>query len=284
MARILVIEDNAASLQLMVYLLRAFGHETLEAVDGVEGLARVERENPDLIVCDVHIPRVDGYEVCRRLKADPVLREIPIIAVTALAMVGDRAAIMAAGFDGYISKPIDPETFVAEVERYLPNGEAADAPRTPMEAAVGLAVPQPEAVPGPRSVRAGNGQGAVALVLDDRVANRQLAHSILEPCGYRVLHAGTVAEALALLEREHPDVILADVHLPDGTGLELIQVVRADARWRDIPFVFITSTAWPDDDLRRGMALGARSYLIRPIEPRVLLDEVEACLREREKA
>lgn len=120
MARILVIEDNPENLELMVYLLRAFGHLPLAATDAGKGLAAAARELPDLILCDLHLPGVDGYEVARRLGDDPDLGRIPRVAVTASAMAGDRARGLAAGFDGYIEKPIDPETFVREIESYLP--------------------------------------------------------------------------------------------------------------------------------------------------------------------
>lgn len=118
--RILVIEDNPANMELMVYLLKAYGYALLTATDGESGLAVASREQPDLILCDVHLPRLDGYGVVRTLKRTPSLRGIPAVAVTALAMVGDRDKLIEAGFDGYISKPIEPETFVAEIERFLP--------------------------------------------------------------------------------------------------------------------------------------------------------------------
>lgn len=121
--RILVIEDNATNLELMVYLLRAFGHQVLEARDGEEGVAIAAGDRPDLVICDIAMPKLDGMGVCRVLKSDPELRDIPLVAVTASAMVGDRKRIFAAGFDGYIPKPIDPETFVARIEEYLA-GEA----------------------------------------------------------------------------------------------------------------------------------------------------------------
>ncbi len=119
MARILVIEDNPTNLELISYLLKAFGHETLAATDGEKGLEVVRREMPDLIICDIQLPNMNGYEVARRLKADPALRAIPLVAVTAMAMVGDRDRVLAAGFDGYIPKPIAPETFVGQVEAFL---------------------------------------------------------------------------------------------------------------------------------------------------------------------
>src|SRR5437660_1050475 len=98
-ARILVIEDNKANLDLMTYLLQAFGHTPLTAQDGEEGLEAVRREVPDLIICDVQLPKMDGYEVARWLKSHPTLRTIPLVAVTALAMVGDRDKMLTAGFD-----------------------------------------------------------------------------------------------------------------------------------------------------------------------------------------
>jgi CheY-like chemotaxis protein len=118
-ARILVIEDNAANLELITYLLKAFGHTTIVARDGEEGLRIARTRLPDLILCDLALPKLDGYEVARQLKADPALKEIPLIAVTASAMAGDRDKVIAAGFDGYIRKPITPETFVGEVESHL---------------------------------------------------------------------------------------------------------------------------------------------------------------------
>jgi CheY-like chemotaxis protein len=118
-ARILVIEDNSANLELMTYLLKAFGHATAAARDGVDGINQALATVPDLILCDIALPKLDGYGVVKRLKAEPALQKVPMIAVTASAMTGDRAKVMAHGFDGYISKPITPETFVADVEAFL---------------------------------------------------------------------------------------------------------------------------------------------------------------------
>ncbi len=117
--RILIIEDDPASLQLYSYLLRNFGYQTIAAVDGVDGLAAARREQPDLIICDIQLPGLGGVELMRQLKADPFLRRIPIIAVTAYAMVGDRERLLKAGFDSYIAKPIAPETFVEQIKNFF---------------------------------------------------------------------------------------------------------------------------------------------------------------------
>jgi CheY-like chemotaxis protein len=118
-ARILVIEDNTANLDLMVYLIGAFGHIAVSARDGEEGLRAAAEMKPDLILCDVDLPKLDGYEVVRRLKSDPDCRSIPAVAVTALAMVGDRDRVLLAGFDGYLPKPIDPEALVQQINGFV---------------------------------------------------------------------------------------------------------------------------------------------------------------------
>jgi two-component system cell cycle response regulator len=121
----LVIEDNALNLELMSYLLRAYGHKVQVARSGDEGLAKLAQMRVDLIACDIHLPGMDGYEILRTIRNQPELARTPVIAVTASAMVGDREQLLAAGFDGYISKPIDPKTFVTQLEALLPPRGAA---------------------------------------------------------------------------------------------------------------------------------------------------------------
>lgn len=120
MARILIIEDNPTNMELMSYLLTAFGHTPLMAFDGESGVRMAREQRPDLILCDVYLPKLDGYGVVAALKGDPALRAIPVLASTALAMVGDRERLMEAGFDGYLAKPIEPELFVDQLAPFLP--------------------------------------------------------------------------------------------------------------------------------------------------------------------
>lgn len=122
-ARILVIEDNAENLEVMTCLLEAFGHTTFSASDGEQGLKAVSAQHPDLIICDLQLPGISGFAVCRQLKNDPLLSKIPLVAVTAQAMVGDREKVLEAGFNGYISKPIAPRSFVEQVESFIDDGK-----------------------------------------------------------------------------------------------------------------------------------------------------------------
>jgi two-component system cell cycle response regulator len=270
--RILIIEDNQANLKLMVFLLKSFGYTPLAATDGEEGLEIARREVPDLIICDVQLPKLDGYEVARQLKSHPTLHAIPLIAVTALAMVGDRDRVMAAGFNGYISKPIKPRTFVEEVEAFLRADQRSTSPPTAQTA---QAV-QPARAPVPST-------GATILVVDNVPSNLNLARSLFEPSGYQVLTAAEVEEALALARQALPDLILSDVNLSGGTGYELIAAVKADPQLSQIPFVFITSTASGSRDRAQCLALGADRFIVRPIKPQALLAKIEALLQERKE-
>lgn len=117
--KILIVEDNEQNLYLTTFLLEKQGHDVFQARNGQEGLDRAAAECPDLILLDIQLPVMDGYEVARRLKQVRETRSIPIVAVTSYAMAGDREAILTAGCEGYIEKPIDPDRFVEQVRGFL---------------------------------------------------------------------------------------------------------------------------------------------------------------------
>ncbi len=118
--RILLIEDNAQNRYLANFLLEARGWEMVHAEDGPAGVALAGQVEPVLILLDIQLPGMDGYAVARALRADPKHRATPIVAVTSYAMAGDRERCMAAGCNGYIEKPIDPQTFADEVAQFIP--------------------------------------------------------------------------------------------------------------------------------------------------------------------
>ncbi len=120
--KILYIEDNEQNLYLVRYILEKSGYEVVSARDGAEGITAALRELPALILLDIQLPGMDGYTVAKRLRASRDLKAIPIIAVTSYAMVGDRERALEAGCTGYIEKPINPETFLAQIERHLETG------------------------------------------------------------------------------------------------------------------------------------------------------------------
>jgi CheY-like chemotaxis protein len=119
--RILIVDDNATNLKLVAYLLRANGYQVDTALDAESAIEVIGVSRPDLILMDIQLPGIDGLELTRRLKADPVTRDIVIVAVTAYAMKGDQDKTMAAGCDDYITKPIDTRALPEAIARHLAN-------------------------------------------------------------------------------------------------------------------------------------------------------------------
>lgn len=266
-ARVLVVEDNQTNLHLMLYLLKAFGHETTAAMDGLTGLQLAREGDFDLILCDVLMPGIDGFEFATRYKSERSA-STPLVAVTALAMVGDKEALLAAGFDGYIAKPIDPETFVKQIEAYLP----VDLLSTAREPKHDKAIPPQKTSTGP-----------VILMVDDTQLNIDLVRSSLQPFGFRIVEAHSVDEGIEAARRSQPALILCDLHMPGGDGFELLRDVKASPELHDIPFFFLSSTAWRTSEQIRGMQLGADRFLLRPIDPLALRDEIELALASSER-
>ena len=266
-AQILVIEDNEANLYLMTYLLEAFGHHTEVARDGSAGLAIALSTRVDLIICDIQLPKIGGYELARAIRQRPALAGVPLVAVTALAMVGDQERVLAAGFDGYIAKPIAPDAFVGQVDAFLPvalrsTGRRADFASTEAKAAI----PRPVITP------------AHILAVDDLPANLETMQAILEPLGYRVSTAGSIRAAISRAHEERPDLVIADLHMPNGGGYELLVMIQGDPTLAGIPVVLISATSQNPAERVLGLATGARKFLLRPIEPEIFLAEIEECL------
>jgi two-component system, cell cycle response regulator DivK len=117
--RILVVEDHEENRRIMHDLLTAAGYEMIEALTGEEGITLAEQERPDLILMDIQLPGLDGYETTRRIKAQPALRAIPIIAVTSYALSGDDVKALEAGCDAYVTKPFSPRALLAKIREFL---------------------------------------------------------------------------------------------------------------------------------------------------------------------
>jgi two-component system cell cycle response regulator len=217
-------------------------------------------ENPvDLVICDLQMPVMDGYSFARHVRTAAPYRGLALVAVSAYAMVGDREKVLAAGFDGYIAKPIDPETFVENIQRYLPpelraHGEPAviQAPSAP--------APLPPTV-------------ARILVLDDSPTNLALMRSTLGPSGYGVVSAMRIAEAEAQARQAPPDLIICDLHLSRDHGLDFLRWAKAQPALASVPCVIVTASSKDSFDLVQAFQAGA-DFLLRPIEPEALLAEV----------
>jgi two-component system cell cycle response regulator len=266
--RVLVIEDNPPNLELMLYLLKAFGLEAEGSSTALDGIAKAEAGLFDLFLCDIQLPDLNGVEVARRLK----LRhpKTPVVAVTALAMIGDQERLLASGFDGYIAKPLDPKNFVPTIQTYLqvPIGNVAPAqvrssPRTV------------EHAPAKESFRA-----ETILVVDDREESRYLILSVLKAIGFQVMEASSVAEGMRLAVEKHPAAIICDVNMPVEDGEAFLNKRRGHPVISTIPVIMVTSSDKPSPITReRFHSLGAKAYLSRPLDNRILAQTVEEAIR-----
>jgi diguanylate cyclase (GGDEF)-like protein/PAS domain S-box-containing protein len=252
-SRILIIEDNAANMELMDYLLTAFGHVALKAADGAAGVEMARSEHPDLILCDVHVPVLDGYAVLAAIKADPALQAVPILAVTALAMEGDREKLLAAGFDGYISKPIEPEPFIAQIDAFLA-ARVADAVAQAMAAR------------------------ATILIVDDHVLNREFLMTLLSYGGHRLVEAANGVEALQAVQQERPDLVISDILMPNMDGYEFVSRLRSDPATRELPVIFYTATYREREATKMAQECGVRWVLPKPSDPEDILRVVHEAL------
>ncbi|WP_306393886.1 response regulator [Telluria beijingensis] len=270
MARILIIEDNPANIELMSFLLGAYGHTPLSAADGPRGVAAARSERPDLVACDVNLPGMDGFAVLAALKADPLLAGVPVLAVTALAMAGDREKVLAAGFDGYISKPIEPESFVAELEAFL---APASAP-APAPMAQPIAVP---AAAAPAPVRAAESAARTLLLVDDDRFMLGVLNDMLVGQPYRVLSACSGEEALDVLDHEAVEVILCDQAMPGMRGTEVL--ARAAERYPKT--VRLMLSGQPDlNEIEAAIASGvADDHYVKPLGARMLRERIDEAFR-----
>ncbi len=251
-ARILIIEDNPTNMELMVYLLTAFGHTPLMAIDGISGVQTARETRPDLIICDIHLPKLDGYGVVAALKKDEQLRHIPVLAVTALAMVGDRERLLAAGFDGYLGKPIEPDSFVTELEAFLATAHPPDLPPAARRATI--------------------------LIVDDHVLNREFLITLLGYGGHRLLEAPSGVEALKMVKQELPDLIISDILMPNMDGYEFVTRLHSDPATAAVPVIFYTATYREREAIHMAETCGVRWVLPKPSDPDVILRTVHEAL------
>ena len=272
--RILVIEDNPTNLELVVYLLKQFGYETLTAMDGQEGLALAEKEKPDLIICDIQLPKLNGYEVAKSLSRNPEFSDVPLIAVTAYSMVGDRDAIMSAGFNGYISKPIDPDSFVKQIEMFLTKKQHSN------HVSPSIKVSKEKE----KIIQSQSKSRGTILVVDDSPSNRQLFQTLLESEGFKVEMGGSISQAMGVLDKTTPELILSDLHMPNANGLDFLRTVKVKKALKGIPFIIISNSNPKESEQKECLSLGVVKFIVSPIEPRVFLKTVKEVWSDSRKS
>ncbi|MGZ6672574.1 MAG: response regulator [Solirubrobacteraceae bacterium] len=219
---VVVIEDDRRSADLLTLYLEGAGYAVMVAGDGVDGLELVRRVEPTAVILDVRLPRLDGWDVLARLKADPATASLPVVIVS---MIDERGRGFALGAAEYLVKPVDRERFLSALERYVP--ARTDRP--------------------------------TVVVIDDDPMDLDLVEAVLAPAGYSVLRAAGGEEGVALVAREQPAVVLLDLLMPGVDGFAVIERLRADPATVEVPIVVLTAKEMTGDD--RDRLAGQIDYL-----------------------
>ena len=262
-ARILVVEDSPDIRVLIRMLLEAAGHEVMTASDGREGVETAKRERPDLVLMDLSLPVLSGWEATKALKETPETASIPVVAVTAHAMHGDRERALAAGCDGFIPKPIDEETFESLVGLYLRPPILEES--SPADA---TAPPPPD--------RTGFAEPGRILVVDYHAEVAEIIRHDLESEGHRVVVARTPDQASGLARDDDPfDLAIVDVMLGPDSGYDLAaELVSRSGEY--LPILLVTAG---EIDRERGFAAGADDFVAKPLDPAELVARARSLIR-----
>jgi two-component system, cell cycle response regulator len=272
-ARILVVDDVELNVKLLEAKLATEYFEVLTAYNGPRALELAEAELPDIILLDVMMPRMDGFEVCQRLKADPRTADIPVVMVTALSDVADRLRGLAAGADDFLTKPVNDTALFARVRSLIRLKRMMDELRLREEVCGRFSGSEtPEAQVADRAA------GSILLVEEQPFAAARIRDT-LAPIAGSIIRATSCAEAQHLLD-EGVELVILSLSLPDGDALRLVSQWRAHESHRELPVLLMAD----DGELPRlakGLDLGANDYLIRPVDRNELLARVRIQIRRK---
>lgn len=286
----LIVDDKSEGRYLLRVLLQGSGYRVTEASDGAQALELARRELPDVVISDVAMPGLDGFELCRAWMRDPALRQVPFVfySATYLEPAHERFALNL-GARRYLVRPQEPESFVRQLAMVLvEHREGA------LGAGTGIAMTdeqfrerhqflrfrRKELTPasGTPIPAAAPPQGARALVVDDNPAGRRLLRAVLEGNGYRVSESADGMDALKAARREPPDVVISDVLMPQLDGFSLCWYWMADPRLQDVPFVFYSAAYAEAEHERLAADLGAACFIPKPIEPEPFVEQLRRVL------
>jgi two-component system cell cycle response regulator len=261
-ARILAVDDIATNLRLLEAKLKAEYYEVLLASSGPEALDVAFTQLPDVILLDVMMPGMDGYDVCRALKADPRTRHIPVVMVTALTDMAERVRGLEAGADDFLCKPVDNAMLFARLRALLRVKQVQDAWRLRTETVRDLGIDN-GAEPAP-SVK-----GARALVLGESAEESARVRDALLADSFLVHVVATPEEAMQRLSQGDMDVALLALGEDPGEALRLASRLRAQNATRDLPMILLAD-AQQKNEVHRGFDLGANDHCFRPLDPNEL--------------
>ena len=273
-ARVLVVDDVPANVKLLEARLSAEYFDVITAMSGAEALTICERAECDLVLLDVMMPHMDGFEVCRRLKTNPATHHIPVVMVTALDQPSDRVRGLEAGADDFLTKPIPEVVLIARVRSLARLKTVTDELRMRALTSRDIGIESPE-----REALADTGRGGRVLVVDDRPAQYERIAAMLAK-EHSVDIETDPHEAVFRAADGNYDLLIVSLGLESFDALRLCSQVRSLDRTRNMPILAI---AEPDNDARmlRGLEIGVNDYLMRPIDKNELLARARSQVRKR---
>jgi two-component system cell cycle response regulator len=273
-ARVLVVDDVPANVKLLEARLSAEYFDVITAMGGEEALAICERAECDLVLLDVMMPDMDGFEVCRRLKTNAATHHIPVVMVTALDQPSDRVRGLEAGADDFLTKPIPDLALIARVRSLARLKMVTDELRMRAVTSRDIGIESPE-----REAVADTGRGGRVLIVDDREASHERIAAVLAEEQSVEVEADP-NEALFRAADGNFDLLLVSLGLENFDALRLCSQVRSLERTRNIPILAVSE---PDNNARmvRGLEIGVNDYLLRPIDKNELLARARTQIRKR---
>lgn len=274
-ARILVVDDILPNVKLLEAKLSAQYYDVITAFNGEEALEKAANDSPDLILLDIMMPGIDGFETCKRLKANPKTAHIPVVMVTALTDATDRVRGLEAGADDFLSKPVNDTALFSRSRSLLRLKMTIDEWRVRESAAATLGMEGSETISDVKPV-----QNTNVLIVEDRAFEAEKFSETVR----RDSHNPTVAEsgikAMELLMANNYELILVSLNLAKEDGLRFCSHLRSNEKTRSTPVIMVGQ----DEDMPRiaqGLDMGLQDYIIRPVDRNELLARTRAQLRRR---
>lgn len=274
-ARVLVVDDILPNVKLLEAKLTSEYYDVLTATSGQEALEKVKVDNPDIILLDVMMPGMDGFEVCKIIKSDPIYAHIPVVMVTALTDASDRVRGLEAGADDFLSKPLNDVALMARVRSLARLKMTVDEWRARETTASQLGV-----IDETPTVMSEPVENANILIVEDLDFEHEKMSKTLEVDKDNVVVVSNGPEAMEQVAKQDFDLLIVSLNLESEDGLRLCSHLRSSEKTRSIPILMISE----DGDMSRiahGLEIGAHDYIIRPVDSNELLARVRTQIRRK---
>jgi two-component system cell cycle response regulator len=272
-ARVLVVDDILSNVKLLEAKLSAEYFEVATAYNGVDALAKIEEQEPDIVLLDVMMPGMDGFEVCRRIKQNPITAHLPVVMVTALDQPADRVTGLEAGADDFLTKPVDDAALFARVRSLVRLKMMTDELR--MRETTG----QSMGLIDPAETLVDSSPTGRILIIEDRPESVSWFNSALQPQN-DVVAADSFEEALVRVRGGDPDLIIVSLGLRGFDGLRLCSQLRSLPEGRNVPILVLVSEG-DRRKLTQALEMGVNDYLTRPVDKNELVARVRTQLRKK---